>query len=196
VSDVAAVANDDTAVACAAYAAAAGLNAQVNLTGAATIGHRVECEAYGARRGTAAEHDPYRIEGLKTVAYEILEQSDWTAPAAIVCPGEDGVLAVKKALEEMAELGWIRAGVSQVVSAPEVPLYEALELGLELAAAEAILPSPAGAECLAAARDHRGSVVVINPASGSRYAALYARRLPNLYRTAETDKLGGLITPR
>jgi hypothetical protein len=115
----------------------------------------------------------------------------------IVCPDAVGAQAVTKALDELAQLGWIRSGVSAVIIAAPLPLIEALELGLELAASEAILPSPAGAACLAAARDlkQRGSVVVINPSVGTRYAELYGRRLPGL-ATAETDKLGGLITPR
>ena len=53
--------------------------------------------------------EPYRVEGKKTMAYELFEQLDGELPDAIVFPsgGGVGVIAMWKAFDEMEELGWI-----------------------------------------------------------------------------------------
>ena len=67
-----------------------------------------ECEANGWLN-VSALREPYRIEGKKTLAYEIAEQFDWRLPNAIVFPtgGGQGVLALYKGFQELRELGWI-----------------------------------------------------------------------------------------
>jgi len=57
--------------------------------------------------------EPYRIEGKKTMGYEIAEQLDWTLPDAILYPtgGGVGIIGIYKALLEMQELGWLPDGV-------------------------------------------------------------------------------------
>ena len=53
--------------------------------------------------------EPYRVEGKKTLGYEIAEQLDWKLPDVILYPtgGGTGILGMWKAFEEMEEMGWI-----------------------------------------------------------------------------------------
>ena len=53
--------------------------------------------------------EPYRVDGKKTMGYEIAEQMAWTLPDAIIYPtgGGTGIVGMWKAFEEMEELGWI-----------------------------------------------------------------------------------------
>jgi len=56
--------------------------------------------------------EPFRIEGKKTMGYEVAEQMGWTLPDAILYPtgGGVGLIGMWKAFEEMEALGWIDAG--------------------------------------------------------------------------------------
>lgn len=67
-----------------------------------------ECAAHGWLN-VSALREPYRIEGKKTLAFEIAEQFDWRLPDAIVFPtgGGQGVIALYKGFQELRELGWI-----------------------------------------------------------------------------------------
>ena len=117
----------------AAYAAAAGLEAYVFMPKDVPIANRLEVEAAGAKltlvdglisdcgRMVAERKDkegwfdvstlkePFRIEGKKTMGYEVAEQMGWTLPDAILYPtgGGVGLIGMWKAFEEMEELGWI-----------------------------------------------------------------------------------------
>jgi threonine synthase len=53
--------------------------------------------------------EPYRVEGKKTMGYEIAEQMNWTLPDAIIYPtgGGTGIVGMWKAFQEMEELGWL-----------------------------------------------------------------------------------------
>lgn len=119
--------------AAAAYAAKAGMECHVFMPRDTRPLFRIECERYGARvtlvdglidlcGRIAAErasregwHDvstlkePYRVEGKKTMGYELAEDFGWTLPDAIVYPtgGGTGLIGMWKAFEEMEELGWI-----------------------------------------------------------------------------------------
>jgi threonine synthase len=55
--------------------------------------------------------EPYRIEGKKTLGYEIAEQLNWKLPDVIIYPtgGGTGLIGMWKAFEEMEQLGWIGA---------------------------------------------------------------------------------------
>ena len=55
--------------------------------------------------------EPFRIEGKKTMGYEVAEQMGWTLPDAIIYPtgGGVGLIGMWKAFEEMEELGWIES---------------------------------------------------------------------------------------
>jgi threonine synthase len=105
------------ASALAAYAAAAGLEAHVVLPADASRANYVECRAHGARVVNAlhdglfdlsALHEPYGIEGSKTIGYEIAEQMSWTLPDAVLYPVGAGVglIGAWKAFEELEHLAW------------------------------------------------------------------------------------------
>jgi threonine synthase len=123
----------NAASALAAYAAAAGLEAHIFMPRDVPQANLVECQAYGANvalvnglisdcgRMVAEQKEakgwfdvttlkePYRVEGKKTMGYEVAEQMHWRLPEAIIYPtgGGVGLLGMWKAFEEMRKLGWI-----------------------------------------------------------------------------------------
>jgi threonine synthase len=122
----------NAANAMAAYAAAAGLEARVFMPKDVKVPFIRECELYGAEvelvdglitdaGRVAAERgrplgwydvstlkEPYRIEGKKTMAYELGEQMDWTFPDWIIYPtgGGTGMVGMWKAFDELEQIGW------------------------------------------------------------------------------------------
>src|SRR6476620_6288247 len=126
----------NAANAMAAYAAAAGIKAKVFMPKDVKIPFIRECELYGAEVNlvdglitdagrVAAEKgkplgwydvstlkEPYRIEGKKTMAYELGEQLDWQFPDWIIYPtgGGTGMVGMWKAFEEMEAIGWKAPG--------------------------------------------------------------------------------------
>lgn len=80
-------------------------------------------------------NEPYRIEGKKTMGYEIIEQLDWRVPDAIIypCGGGVGLIGIWKAIQEMEELGWIsgkkRPRMIAVQSTGCAPIVQAFEGG-------------------------------------------------------------------
>ena len=120
----------------AAYAAAAGIEAYVFMPKDVPLANRLEVEACGGRltlvdglisdcgRMVAERKDqegwfdvstlkePFRVEGKKTMGYEVAEQMHWTLPDAILYPtgGGVGLIGMWKAFEEMEALGWIETG--------------------------------------------------------------------------------------
>ncbi len=128
----------NAAGALAAYAAAAGLEAHIFMPKDVPMANRIECDYYGAHvtlvdglisdcaKKVAALKDsdswkndgwfdvsttrePYRVEGKKTMGYEVAEQLGWRMPQGIIYPtgGGVGLLGMWKAFEEMEALGWI-----------------------------------------------------------------------------------------
>jgi threonine synthase len=121
--------------AAAAYAAKAGMECHVFMPADTPPVFRIECERYGAkvtlvdgliddcgrivaeRAKREGWHDvstlkePFRVEGKKTMGYELAEDFGWTLPDAILYPtgGGTGLIGMWKAFEEMEELGWIGA---------------------------------------------------------------------------------------
>jgi threonine synthase len=119
--------------AAAAYAARAGIECHVFMPADTPRVFRIECERYGAlvtlvdglidacgrlvaeqapREGwhdVSTLKEPYRVEGKKTMGYEIAEQLGWELPDAIVYPtgGGTGLIGMWKAFDEMEERGWI-----------------------------------------------------------------------------------------
>ena len=76
--------------------------------------------------------EPYRVEGKKTIGYEIAEQLGWQLPDAIAYPmgGGLGAIAIWKAFEELAELGWVRGKMPRLIVtqyAGCAPLVKAFE---------------------------------------------------------------------
>ena len=117
----------------AAYAAAAGIESHIFLPRDVPQANYLECQAYGAQvtlvdgmidecARVVAErapqegwfdlstlHEPYRVEGKKTMGYEVAEQMDWELPDALFYPtgGGVGIIGIWKACDEMEKLGWI-----------------------------------------------------------------------------------------
>jgi threonine synthase len=145
----------------AAYAARAGLEARVFLPRDARPAFARECELYGAvltlvdgfitdaGRVAATEgaalgwydmstlKEPYRLEGKKTMGYELAEQLEWTLPDWIVYPtgGGTGLIGMWKAFEELEAIGWIppdqRPRMVSVQAAGCAPIVRAFERGLD-----------------------------------------------------------------
>ena len=131
----------NAASALAAYAAAAGIEAHIFMPRDVPMANRVECESYGARvtlvdglisdcvRMVAERKEkegwfdvstlkePFRLEGKKTMGYEVAEQFDWKVPQGIIYPtgGGVGLIGMWKAFEEMETLGWIGSGRPKMV---------------------------------------------------------------------------------
>ena len=82
--------------------------------------------------------EPYRVEGKKTMGYEIAEQLNWQLPEVIVYPtgGGTGIVGMWKAFQEMEELGWIdsfRPRMFAVQSEGCAPIVRAFDGGDEFA---------------------------------------------------------------
>jgi threonine synthase len=80
--------------------------------------------------------EPYRIEGKKTMGYEIVEQLGWRVPDVILYPagGGVGIIGIHKAMLELRELGWIGATLPRLVAVQSSgcpPIVDAFEAGLE-----------------------------------------------------------------
>ncbi len=148
----------NAAGALAAYAAAAGIEAHIFMPRDVPMANRVECEACGAhvtlvdglisdcarmvgeRKQAEGWFDvstlkePYRVEGKKTMGYEVAEQLGWRLPQGIIYPtgGGVGLLGMWKAFEEMEGLGWIgkeRPKMISVQASGCAPIVKAWEAG-------------------------------------------------------------------
>ncbi len=150
--------------AAAAYAARAGLAIHVYMPKDAPPANINECRAVGADvhlidglindagRIAAADaqvhgwfdlatlKEPYRVEGKKTMGYEIAQDLQWNLPDVIVYPtgGGTGLIGIWKAFEELAALGWIGSQRPRMVAVqargcqPIVTAFERDQLASEL----------------------------------------------------------------
>jgi threonine synthase len=92
---------------------------------------------YVARTGAfdaSTLKEPYRVEGKKTMGYEIAEQLGWRCPDVIVYPtgGGVGLIGIYKALLELQELGWITDRLPRLVAVQSTgcaPIVRAFEAG-------------------------------------------------------------------
>ena len=141
----------------AAYSAAAGLAAVIVMPSDTPVANVMECQAFGAKvikidglisdcGKYVAEHkdhegwydvstlkEPYRVEGKKTMGYELWEQFGGKLPDVILYPtgGGVGLIGMCKAFDEMPEMGWIGAERPRMVAvqaegcAPIVKAWEA-----------------------------------------------------------------------
>ncbi|MDQ3666427.1 MAG: threonine synthase [Acidobacteriota bacterium] len=152
----------NAAGALAAYSARAGLECFIFMPRDTPRANIVECEQAGAQvtlmeglitdcgaevsRRKDAEgwfdmstlKEPYRIEGKKTLGYELAEQFDWTLPDVIVYPtgGGTGLIGMWKAFDEMEKMGWIgheRPRMVTVQAAGCAPIVRAFEDGKRFA---------------------------------------------------------------
>jgi len=149
----------NAAGALAAYAAAAGIEAHIFMPKDVPFANYVEAVAYGARvtlvdglisdcgRMVAERSksegwfdistlkEPFRVEGKKTMGYELVEQLGWEYPDAVFYPtgGGVGLIGMWKAFAELEELGWVRPGkrprMIAVQSAGCAPVAKAFEQG-------------------------------------------------------------------
>jgi threonine synthase len=134
--------NGNAGGAWAAYGARAGIETVIVMPEAAPYINRLECAINGATlflveglisdagtivaRAIAQHHwydastlkEPYRIEGKKTMGYELVEQYDWDLPDVILYPtgGGVGLIGIYKALLEMQALGWIGPKLPRLVA--------------------------------------------------------------------------------
>lgn len=83
--------------------------------------------------------EPYRVEGKKTLAYEIGEQLDWSWPDWFIYPtgGGTGIIGMWKAFDELEQLGWVsgsrRPKMVSVQAEGCAPIVRAFETGAEQA---------------------------------------------------------------
>lgn len=147
----------NAAGALAAYAAAAGIEAHLFMPKDVPFANYLEAIMYGAHvtlvdglisdcgRMVAERKDkegwfdistlkePFRVEGKKTMGYELVEQLGWEYPAAVFYPtgGGVGLIGMWKAFAELEELGWVRPGkrprMIAVQSAGCAPVVRAFE---------------------------------------------------------------------
>ena len=142
----------------AAYAARAGLEAHIFMPRDTPHANIIECRELGAhvtlidglitdcgaeiaRRKTtegwfdmSTLKEPYRVEGKKTLGYELAEQFDWQLPDVILYPtgGGTGLIGMWKAFDEMEALGWIgkeRPRMFSVQATGCAPIVRAFENG-------------------------------------------------------------------
>ena len=121
--------------------------------------------------------EPYRVEGKKTMGYEIAEQLGWELPDNIIYPtgGGTGIVGMWKAFQEMEELEWIsskRPKMFAVQAENCAPIVRAFENGEEFAqpwenattlAAGMRVPSAIGDYLiLKAVRDSGGSAITVS----------------------------------
>ena len=143
----------------AAYAARAGLPAHIFMPKDVPQANYIECKVLGAhvelidglisdcgkivasRKEAEGWFDistlkePYRVEGKKTMGYELAEQFDWELPEVIIYPtgGGTGLIGMWKAFDEMEQMGWIGSERPRMISvqaagcAPIVRAYSAGE---------------------------------------------------------------------
>jgi threonine synthase len=191
----------NAASALAAYAAAAGIESYIFMPRDVPQANYLECKAYGANvtlvdglisdcARVAAERgpqegwfdvstlkEPYRIEGKKTMGYEVAEQMDWEPPDAIFYPtgGGVGMIGMWKAFDEMEKLGWIGSRRPKMIAvqaegcAPVVRAFEENEPrsrffdGAHTLAAGLRVPKPLGDFLvLGAVRSSGGTAIAVS----------------------------------
>jgi threonine synthase len=159
VTGVAMPTNGNAGAAWALYAARAGLRSLIAMPVAAPAITRAECRVSGAElylvdgligdagrligaavaeRGgyqdVSTLKEPYRLEGKKTMGFEIVEQLGWRLPDVILYPtgGGVGIIGIYKALRELRELGWIVGELPKLVAVQATgcaPIVRAFEQG-------------------------------------------------------------------
>ena len=187
----------------AQYGARAGLECYVFMPSDVPEINRIECVAAGAktylvkglitdcgkivREGTAARgwfdlstlKEPYRVEGKKTMGFELAEQLGWELPDVILYPtgGGTGLVGMWKAFEEMEALGWIDGRRPRMVAVQSdgcAPIARAFHSGAETAepwqnartmASGIRVPAAVGDMLmLRALRESRGTAVTVSDA--------------------------------
>jgi threonine synthase len=193
----------NAAASVAAYAAAAGLKSVVMVPAGTARSKIIQTLAYGATvvvingdfdnevaklyKSAMQEFgwydclssNPYRDEGKKSYAYELVDQLDGQIPDWVIHPsaGGTGLYAMWKGFQELISLGWIERapGLVAAQSAAAAPIVAAFEKGLaniepvvaKPTVAESIQvgnPVSLGSRALKALRDSRGTAVALSDA--------------------------------
>ena len=201
--------------AAAAYAARGGITVRVYMPRDAPLANRLEVEAAGAQvilvdglisdagqlaACHAAAHgwfdlstlrEPYRVEGKKTMGYEIAQQLGWRAPDVVIYPtgGGTGLIGIWKAFDEMQALGWIDGGRPRLMAVQATgcaPVHRAFHSGADgcerwpdayTQAAGLRVPKPfADALILDVLRQTGGSAVVVSDDAMRQAQDLLGRR--------------------
>ena len=165
ITDIAMGTAGNAGSALAAYSAAGGIRAHVAMPSFTPDAIKSECRAYGAEvvevdgpisvagqlmseraresgwfEGSTLK-EPYRIEGKKTMGYELAEHFGWSMPDVVLYPtgGGVGLIGIWKAALEMARLGWLDGRAMPRLIAVQSsgcdPIVAAFEAGLEAASA-------------------------------------------------------------
>jgi threonine synthase len=204
----------------AAYAAHGGLEVAVFMPAETPIMNRRECALLGARvalvsgsikdcgramREELKEGDwfdvstlrePYRLEGKKTMAYEVVEQLERRVPQAMIYPtgGGTGLIGMWKAFDEMEELGWIGGARPRMFSVQAqgcAPIVRAFAQGLDRAAEwEAPQTIASGLRVPSAIGDFM-MLRAIRESRGSALAVPDAEMLAGMRELAESE---GILT--
>jgi threonine synthase len=187
--------------AAAAYVARAGLTIHIYMPKDAPSANIDECRAAGADvhlidglindAGRIAAEDakqhgwfdlatlkePYRIEGKKTMGYEIAQDFGWSLPDVIVYPagGGTGLIGIWKAIEEMQQLDWIGSKRPRMVAVqstgcqPIVTAFDQnkeaseLHVNAQTIAAGLRVPKPLGDRLmLRAIRESGGTAIAVS----------------------------------
>jgi len=187
--------------AAAAYAAAAGLRCRITIPEDTPEAFVLEQRGFGAEvrlvPGTISDagralaewapapewwnvatfKEPFRLEGKKTLGYELAEQSGWTLPHVILYPagGGTGLVGMARAFEELLALGWIRGPLPRLVAVQAAgcaPIVRAFEAGAATAepfphpftvASGLRVPAPfADALMLRAIRESGGTAIAVS----------------------------------
>lgn len=188
----------NAAVSTSAYSAAAGTPAHIFMPDDTPEPFFESCKLFGAETvrvsGTISDagkemrkrndnwmdlsttKEPYRVEGKKTLGFEIAEQMSWSLPDAIICPtgGGTGIIGIWKAFEELEALGLIGSERPRMYAAQSggcAPIVRAIEKGMdnlepwvngETLALGLHVPSPfAGRLILNAIRSSGGGAVAV-----------------------------------
>ena len=188
----------NAAVSASAYAAAAGLKSHIFMPDNTPYGFFSQCVLFGAvttrvtgtisnagaemrkQKGDwtdlSTTKEPYRVEGKKTLGFEISEQTGWSVPDAIICPtgGGTAIIGIWKAFEELEAIGLIGSERPKMYAAQSggcAPIVRAIEQGTdeiqpwvngETEALGLRVPSPfAGRLILNAIRQSGGDAVAV-----------------------------------
>jgi threonine synthase len=184
----------------ACYGAAANVHVHVAMPADAPQINQQECRLFGAEltlvdglisdaaaviaggvkeRGwfdVSTFKEPYRVEGKKTLGFEIAEQLAWRMPDAIVCPvgGGVGIIGIWLALRQLIEIGWVEGRMPRLIAVQSeecAPIARALDEGWDetepwpaarTIAAGLRVPEPfAGFLILRAVRETGGTAVAV-----------------------------------
>ena len=204
----------NAAGALSAYAAAAGKDAYVFMPDDTPLAFKLECDYYGAhvelvdglisdcgaivnerkeREGwyeVSTLKEPYRLEGKKTMGFELAEQCNWQLPDVIIYPtgGGTGLIGMWKAFDELEAMGWIgseRPRMVVVQSEGCAPMVKAFHdnkehadewLNAETVASGLRVPSAVGDFLiLRALRETNGNAIAVSDQELIEYSKLMAK---------------------